>query len=211
MFYGLMILFAMTIISVLNIVFGCGAQVYEWWKIILIVIAEVVIVIAIDGLFATVVRWFLPKKWFGVNNDRFCASKKERKILEKLGIKKWKDKVIELGFFTSFRKNKISDPKSKEYVERYILEANYGTLVHLSGMIFGFLVILICPPSLRLTVGLPVGIVNLFVNWLSFAILRYNLPKLFALYKFNMARIKKEEREKVNPNDGIDGTTESAE
>jgi hypothetical protein len=34
--------------------------------------------------------------------------------------------------------------------------------------------------------GLPVAIINAFYNYLSVAILRYNTPKLNALYKRNL-------------------------
>lgn len=147
-----------------------------------------VFVIAIDGIFATVVRWLLPEKMFAIDKKSFVGKKKECFFYEKIGIKSWKDKVLELGSVTSFRKNKISDPKNNEWVSRYILEANYGVAVHLCGMLFGFLAMFCCPKSFRLCVGLPICVVNLFYNFLSFAILRYNLPKLHVLYKYNKKR-----------------------
>ena len=39
------------------------------------------------------------------------------KIYNKLKVKKWKDKIPEIGHFTGFRKNKISDPKNPEYIK----------------------------------------------------------------------------------------------
>ena len=129
-------------------------------------------------------RWLLPKKWFNSPKKFFSAGKKEARFYEKLGIKKWKDRIPEFGGFTSFSKSKIFDPKNNEYVIRYITEANYGVMVHITGMVFGFLIIFILPKFWYL-VGLPVAVINLIYNALSLVILRYNLPKLHVLYKFN--------------------------
>jgi hypothetical protein len=119
------------------------------------------------------------------------AGKRETIFYEKIGIKKWKDKVLELGSFAGFRKNKLIDPTNNEYVKRFIIESNYGIGVHVSGTIIGFLVIFCCPKTLWLTVGLPVAIVNVFYNFLSYAILRYNLVKLHKLYRINEKRAQK--------------------
>lgn len=146
--------------------------------------------IAIDGLFATVVRRLLPEKWFSVEKKIFCAGKKESRFYEKLGIKKWKDKVLELGVFTSFRKNKVLEPYNNEYVSRYIIEANFGIICHVAGVLFGVAVVFCCPKGLWLTVGLPVTIVNTVLSTLPIFILRYNLPKLHTLYKFNERKSK---------------------
>lgn len=141
-------------------------------------------VIIVDLICAGIVRWLLPERWFSVDKMKFfCASRSKCSLYEKLGIKKWKDKIPELGKLTSFRKNKIMDPKNNEYISRYILEANYGVIVHVCGMVFGYVVILL---NLKLPfVGLGVAVVNTVYCWLPFAILRYNLPKLHRLYKIN--------------------------
>ena len=163
------------------------------WQIILYVAVSVVAVIVIDGIFATLVRWTLPQKLFGVEKKGFAASRKTCLFYEKLGVKRWKDKVIELGAFTGFRKNRIYDPTNNEYVGRYIVEANYGIAVHLTGVVFGFLVMLVFP-EFWYCIGLPVGIVNAVMNYMPLIILRYNLPKLHTLYRINEKRAKKRQK-----------------
>lgn len=158
--------------------------------IALAVVLSTVAAIVVDGIFATIVRWILPKKWFTIDKTNFVAGRKECKFYEAIGIKKWKDLIIELGFFTNFRKNKIAEPNNNEYVERYIMEANYGIVVHICCMIFGFLVILIYP-SLYLSVGIPVSVVNLVLNFMPVACLRYNLTKLHKIYRINEKRAKR--------------------
>lgn len=162
------------------------------WHIVFCVSVSVVAAILIDGLFAAVVRWLLPSKWFAADKECWAAGRKERRLYDRLGIKGWKDKVIELGAFTGFRKNKIADPTNNEYVERYILEANYGVLCHIFGLFVGYLIIFIFPEHWY-SVGLPVGFVNMVLNSLPLMILRYNLPKLHTLRRINAKRARREQ------------------
>ena len=187
MIYVSVILTASVIIGVMNGLFAFSAYDGNVWNIFLCVAVSVVGAIFIDSVFATIIRWILPKKWFSIDKKRFAAGNKERRFYEKIGIKKWKDKVIELGCFTGFRKNKIADPANNLYIERYILEANYGIVVHIACVFCGYLVCFIFPAHWY-SVGLPVGFVNMVLNTLPLMILRYNLPKLHALYRLNARR-----------------------
>ncbi len=177
--YYVVILVCMFIIWLGN--FLAQALPFSWWEIALAVTLTTASVIFIDGIFATIVRHVLPNKWFGMDKKYYVASKKECKFYDKLYIKKWKEKVPELGVFTAFSKSEIKDPRNNEYVERFILEANYGIAVHVACVTFGFIVAFYRP----INIGLWVAIVNAILNFLPIFILRYNLPKLHALHKFN--------------------------
>ena len=194
MIYLLSVLFASVAVGALNYFFNFAAFDNNVWNIVLCVSVSVVAAIAIDSVFATLVRWICPKKWFSVDKDCWAAKKKECRFYEKIGIKKWKDKVIELGFLTGFRKNKIADPNNNEYVGRYIVEANYGIGVHIACMVGGYLVCLVFPVHWY-SIGLPVGFVSMILNALSFMILRYNLPKLRTLYRINAKRAARREKD----------------
>lgn len=111
--YYLIILLCMAAISVLDLLFAAPAFGFDVPFILLTVCLNVVAVIAVDGISAFVVRWLLPKKWFGTDRKRFAAGKKESRFLERVGIKKWKDKIPELGGFTSFHKKKNSRPEKQ--------------------------------------------------------------------------------------------------
>ena len=100
----------------------------------------------------------------------------------------WKDKLLELGCFSGFRKNKLGDATDNEYVKRFILECNYGVLIHIFCVIFGFSVILAYPLNFWYCFGFPVAIVNAFLNLLTLFVLRYNLPKLHLLYRYNLRK-----------------------
>lgn len=190
--YYLFIIISMAVISVVDI-FCIPAVTETAWYVIGFVCLTTLAVVIIDLIFAGIVRWILPVKFFSPDKTSFAAGKKECRFYEKLGIKNWKDKIPELGKLTNFRKNKIRDPKNNEYVKRYITEANYGVAVHISGIIFGFAVVLV---NLKYwyCIGIPIAVVNAVYNALSLFILRYNLPKLHTLYKLNERRERLEKR-----------------
>ena len=147
------------------------------WLIIGTAIAPVAL-IAWDGVVATFIRRALPAKWYDYKVEWRKVSDKECKFYDALNIKAWKDKVLELGVFTSFSKKKIANPRSREYMEQFILECNYGWSIHLWNAILGFILIPVYPAAFRLPVILPACCINFVLSMLPFMILRYNLPRL---------------------------------
>ena len=182
-----MILFSVMILIAWFIIIGLNLLVnstIESWYIIVAVVISTVAVIAIDAITATIIR-LLPNKWFNPFFKRFKVFKWEKNIYHKLGIKKWKDIVPEIGHFTGFRKNKVKEPNNNEYIYRYLMEACYGRVGHFLSFFTGFAVIFIYPIKYWNCFGLPVALVNVLMNSMSWIILRYNTPKLMAIYKRN--------------------------
>lgn len=136
----------------------------------------VISVIAIDGIVAFLVRR-MPEKWFSPEGKLYTVSKREREFLRKTKIGVWKRFVPELGCFTGFHKDRIADPKDPAYIERFLLESNYGAVGHVLGAALGFL-ILFLPYCRPISVGLPIAIVNFVLSMLPTCILRYNTPSL---------------------------------
>ena len=183
--YLCIILTAMTVIATLNIFFTATNP----WYIISMVTITTIFQFLVDGIFAIIINK-LPDKWFNMNNKLFHVSKKSQEFYEKLKIRKWKDKVWELGGLGGFRKNKLNQPNNPEYIEQFIIESNKGILTHRLGYFLGFLGIFIFPLKYALGIGIPVAIVNLILNTLPVMILRYNIPKLKLLHK----RLKRTEQ-----------------
>lgn len=186
-------------ICILNLIFCNGTYNYTTLNIILGSFLAVFFEIAIDAVCATVTRKCLPEKYFDHTVAFHNASKKECKFYEKLGIKFWKDYVLELGMFTNFSKKEIADPHSVEYIDRFILENNYGAVLHIISCFAGFLLIPFWPGRLKLTVILPGAIINFILNIMPFMILRYNTDRLQRVRKVlegKAARAKKLEAEK---------------
>ncbi len=138
-------------------------------------------VIFVDGVTAAICR-ALPAKLANPEKKIFHVSQREKKFYEKLKIRKWKDRVPEIGQFTGFRKNKLGDPKNLEYLDRFLLESAYGEIGHFVSCITGFAILFLYPVySLWFAVAIPVAIVSALLNIPSFMILRYNSYKLRVL------------------------------
>lgn len=147
-----------------------------------------VLVMLVDAFTATACR-LLPKRVASPEKRIFQVSAKEKKFYEKLKIRKWKDMVPEIGQFTGFRKNKIDDPKSVEYLDRFLLEISYGEMGHIVSCVTSYLILLLFPVySLWLAVAIPVATVSLLMNLPSLFILRYNSYKLRILRKNNIKK-----------------------
>lgn len=176
--YLTIIFIAMILISIPNILFCVGTIYSSALVVITLVVIGVVFQFGIDAIFAVVVSKWLPDSWFTPNKKLYQVSKKEQQFYEKLGIKKWKDKVWELGGLGGFSKAKINDPANPAYFEQFMLESNKGIFVHIAGMIAGFSYMLLLPGKMSIYIALPICMVNLFLNILPICILRYNIPKL---------------------------------
>ena len=178
MLYITIVLTCMLLIASINAHTGNFSILYS----ILATILLTLFVIIIDGVLAFVIRR-LPSKWFDDSHKHFDASKKERKFYDFLQIKFWKDYVMELGGFTDFHKDKVSDPNDPKYLKRFILECNYGSMIHIVTAFTGYLIIFITPLNIWYNFAFPVAFVNMVLNLMPAFILRYNVPRLKSLLK----------------------------
>ncbi len=179
---------ALVIISTVNILLGTAT----WYYIIIASIFCTALEFAIDGLIAIIINK-MPDKWFGVENPLYNVSDNERQLYKKLKVRLWKDKVWELGGLGGFSKKFLKEPNNPEYIEKFIIECNKGVLTHRLSYPAGFLVILAMPNPCTLTIGLPIAIVNLFLNILPTLALRYNTPMLKSILK----RLRRKCRENI--------------
>ena len=157
---------------------------------LLITALGVVAVFAIDGLMAFVSR-LLPEKWFLPEASLFSVPKWEKNFYRKIKLNEWKKYVPEWGCFTGFHKDKMRSPDDPVYIGRFLIESNYGVAGHITGAVFGFLIMLI-PPLPTLTAALPIAIVNMILSILPMMILRFNTPALRRLYRRNLDRANRE-------------------
>jgi len=164
---------AMLIISAFNIVFGTAT----WYYIVIATAFCTALQFLLDGIVAIAINK-MPDTWFGVDNPMYSVSPREREIYKKLKVKRWKNKVWELGGLGGFSKGAISSPDDPEYIEKFIIECNKGVLTHRIGYAVGFLAMLTLRMPLCLTIAMPVAMVNLFLNILPTIVLRNNTPLL---------------------------------
>ena len=179
MIYLILIGFAMLVIAT-AVAIGYGAN---FFLVFAFVCLATVMVVAVDGVTAAVCR-ALPKAWVSERHAVFKVSAKEKNFYEKIGVRKWKDKIPELGHMTGFRKNKLGDTNSLEYLERFLLENRYGEVGHVASCLTSFLILLAYPLTpLWLAISIPVAVVSMLMNIPSLFILRYTSYKLEFLRK----------------------------
>ena len=145
-------------------------------------VTGVIAVIAWDGLMAFIIRRALPMSWFFPGKKIFQVSKKEKKFYQSIKIKLWKDKIPELGGFTSFHKNELSSSNDVEYLKRFIIESNYGVIIHIENALLGFLIFLI-PMCSTPSIWIPIFAVNFVLSMLPVFVLRYVTHTLNRLYE----------------------------
>ncbi|MBQ8283975.1 MAG: hypothetical protein IJX75_02660 [Clostridia bacterium] len=179
MLYVVIICFCALVISII-ITLACNVGFLYALGVTALAVA---IVVLLDALVATCAR-LLPKSCADYTKQCFSVSNKEKKFYEKLKIRKWKDRIPEIGHFTGFRKNKLDDPKNVEYVDRFLLECCYGEIGHFFSAFFGFFLLLFFfITDIWIAIALPVAIINGLLNLPSLFILRYNSYKLKILRK----------------------------
>lgn len=144
-------------------------------------VTGVIAIIAWDGLMAFLIRRLLPMSWFAPGKKIFQVSKGERKFYLSLKIKSWKDKIPELGGFTSFHKNELTSSGDIEYLKRFIIESNYGVIIHIENALLGFLIFLI-PLCSKPSIWIPIFAVNFVLSMLPVFVLRYVTYTLNRLY-----------------------------
>lgn len=168
---------AMAAVSAVNITFKTAS----WQYIIISVIWCTALQFALDGLIAILIR-LTPDRFYGADDARFEVSERSRRLMRRLRVRKWKDKVWELGGLGGFSKKSLIDSKSPEYIEKFIIECNKGVVTHRLSYPIGFLAMLTLDGICPLTIAFPIALVNLFLNILPTLVLRYNTPALKRLW-----------------------------
>lgn len=176
---------AMLTISTVNIVFDTAV----WYNVLALVVVCTALQFALDGLIAIIIAK-MPNKLFGVDNKHFGVSEREKAFYNKIRVRKWKDKIWELGGLGGFSKKSLVNPNSPEYIERFIIECNKGVLTHRLSYPIGFLPMLFIKGVCAFSIALPVAAVNLLLNILPTIVLRYNTPKLHAALRRVQVRKK---------------------
>lgn len=180
--YLFIILITMVILYIVNVCMGSVVWGLAPWLVFIPITLSVLFEFAIDGLFAFITSKY-PKKWFRKDKKVFQVSSFEKNFLNFLKVKRWKDKVWELGGLGGFKKDKIYDANDPKYIERFIVESNVGVIVHYNGVVFGLLSIFLVPFRFLFTISLPITCVNILLNMMSIWVLRYNTPKLHIALK----------------------------
>lgn len=169
---------AMGIIAVCNILLETA----PWYSVLIGVVWCTALQFGLDGAIAICIK-LLPDRWFPADARAYRVSEREKRLYQKLRVRRWKDKVWELGGIGGFSKKNLQQPDDPKHIEKFIIECHKGVLTHRLCYGIGFLAMLTVDGLCVWTVALPVALVNVFLNVLPTMVLRYNTPKLQALLK----------------------------
>ena len=148
-------------------------------------------VLLLLGLLDIILRIF-PKSLFDYKRKFYNTGKKELRFYEKIGIRKWKNKVPELGATGGFSKKNIQSLNA-DYIKKFIYETCFGEILHLLAGILGFTCLFLYPADCIYFI-LPILITNLILNLLPCFIQRYNRHKLIVVYNY----LKRKEQKTLN-------------
>lgn len=183
MLYWIFLYVSIALIVGLNMLFNFSMATFGWLFLSFAVVL-------LPSLFIAILIRKLPKRWFDYNNKIYQVKDSERNFYKKIQVHKWKDKIPEAGQTANFKKDHIYNPDSMEYIEKFLLETCYGSVLHLgciiSALLFSFLGLLWHG---FFTMTFPIAIVYSILNVLSFIIQRYNRPRLVKKLE-RMKRIK---------------------
>lgn len=125
----------------------------------------------------------IPKNFFSYKQVYFKTFNFEKNFYNWIRIKEWKEKIPELGNTAGFPKNKVKCPRNQEYLKRFLAENCIAEFIHFYAICFGSFVFTYLPTNLDLTIGLPIFLVNFYLNILPLFVQRYLRPKLIRLYE----------------------------
>ena len=190
-YYIASIVAATAAIAGANAVFVAPTCEISFTFVLIITLLSVAEAFAIDAVIALTVRYLIPKSFYDPLAKRFRCHKKEKKLYVKLGIRKWKDKIPETGgMLVGFQKKKATDLHDNAYVYKFMQETCYAEVMHVWSIPAGFIILALCPTTLRLTVALPVAVVNAILQLLPVAVQRFIRPQLLRVYVKNEKRIQ---------------------
>ena len=106
----------MAVISALNVALGTVA----WYYAVIATVWCTALQFAVDGSIAIIINR-LPDAWFSVDKRMFYVSETERQLYKRLKVRRWKDKIWELGGLGGFSKKTFRNPDDPEYIEKFII------------------------------------------------------------------------------------------
>ncbi len=148
------------------------------------------------GAGAAILTRFLPKHIFDPFARRFTVHKWERKLLVRIGIRRWKDKIPETGALLGYLSKKtVADRNDNAYLLHFMIETCYAEFMHVACVFVGFLIIiptLFFDHAYLFCITLPVAIIHAILHFLPVLVQRYVRPFLMHTYLHNKAKEEKQ-------------------
>ena len=189
MLYFLIISLAMTIVEISAISFSLATGLMSLSRSVIMPFFVNAYVLVVLGVVALLMRIFIPRRFWNANKKMFYVSKKEIDFYNKLEIKKWKERVPEMGCSSGFPKNEIKSLE-KDYLWRFLQENCYAEFMHYVVAILGFTVVFFLE-GFDFIFATPILLANVILNIIPSIIQRYNRVKLKNIYEIVVKREEK--------------------
>lgn len=189
MLYFLIISLAMTIVEISAISFSLATGLMSLSRSVIMPFFVNAYVLVVLGIVALLMRIFIPRRFWNANKKMFYVSKKEIDFYNKLEIKKWKERVPEMGCSSGFPKNEIKSLE-KDYLWRFLQENCYAEFMHYVVAILGFTVVFFLE-GFDFIFATPILLANVILNIMPSIIQRYNRVKLKNIYEIVVKREEK--------------------
>lgn len=205
-FYFLMVLFTMIItisLAILNAINGSISLTYAIVAPFLVNFYCLIIL----GILALTLRVCLPfDKVYNHERKIFKVEKREILFYEKLKIKAWKDKIPEMGHTAGFSKKSIASTEVA-YLKKFLSETCFAEVLHGLAAILPLSALFFFPFRDYYFV-VPILLVNLFLNSLSYLIQRYNRYRLKIVYDYKTRHLSSAPIKEENAEVEVDETDE---
>lgn len=174
-FYIKIILYGMLGIVIFNLIID--------FRILTVVnVFKSIAIICFPSIIISIVVKLLPKKLFKADNPFFKVRNFENKILLFLGVRNWKDKIPDAGaYLDKFSKRNLSEPKNKEYIDKFITQSIYAESIHNLSILWAIISLKFLRKDIRYKIGVPIVILNSFLHGLPVLVQRYLRPKLLRI------------------------------
>lgn len=179
MLYFIIVTATMAATTVSSVLVARAAGDVPMWHAALSPMTVNIYLLVLLGAVSLLMRVLIPKRFWNGHRECFRVKGWEMSFYKKIRIKKWKDKIPEMGRTGGFPKDHLrsADPV---YLERFISETCFGEWMHFTAGVVGFSALLFYPLS-DLFFVLPILIVNFFLHLLPCLIQRYNRYRLLRL------------------------------
>ncbi len=158
----------------------------------------IICIATLPSILISILLRVVPKGFFNPDRRIFHVFKFEKILYEKLRIKRWKEKIPELGRLSHFPKDKIYDPRNPEYLRVFLQENCFAEFLHISCIIWGFVSLLFVPEQYLFSAGIPVVVINLMLHLLPIVVQRHLRLRLVNLLHMVEKRMIYEGEEVVN-------------
>lgn len=174
------IIFAVMALDITAAIFASYATgVFSLWYATIAPLFTLLYIFLSMGI-AAIFMCVAPQKWWKHTNAFFCEKKWEKNFYNKIGIKKWKEKIPDWSASNGFPKGEMQG-REIAYLERFIYETCYGEMLHFISIFVPFSVLALFEISFWWYI-IPILITNVLLQIPTIFIQRYNRIRLLSLY-----------------------------